>query len=213
MSQKVRIVGVKHSGGPVYLGQDRGNPMWTRNPNRIMEYFSDGWRSRFNQHRQYRTKRRLVTDNLTGEEMWVDVPLGGADVPEPITDTKARKQHSWLSVLPAGIISSARVREETEWFAALKRIKTLLEQGKSKREAGSPPGFRTRHTGQRFTCWYNGGENAVFHRTGRKSGVVTITGMTPQRLQKPGERSHWKINIRVRTSQPIRPYTSVEVNW
>ena len=214
MSQKVRITGVKHSGGSVYLGEDRGNPMWTRNPNRIMDYLSDGWRSRFNQHRQYRTKRRLLVDPKTEERLWVDVPLGGADLPEEQTDAQARKEYSWLSVLPTAVISSARVREETEWFASLKRIKALMEQGKSKKEAGEPPEFKSFHqNGQRFTCWFNGGENANFHQTGRKSGVVTITGMTPRKLQKPGEPSHWKINIRVRTSQPIRPYTSVEVNW
>ena len=214
MSQKVRIVGVKHSGGSVYLGEDRGNPMWTKNPDKIMDYLSDGWRSRFNQHRQYRTKRRLLLDPKTEEKLWVDVPLGGTDLSEERTDAQARKECSWLSVLPTAVISSARVREETEWFSALKRIKTLLKQGKSRKEAGEPPEFKSFHqNGQRFTCWFNGGENANFHQTGRKSGVVTITGMTPRKLQKPGEPSHWKINIRVRTSQPIRPYTSVEVNW
>lgn len=37
MSQKVRIVKVKHTGASVYLGDDScRNHCWTRNPERIM---------------------------------------------------------------------------------------------------------------------------------------------------------------------------------
>ena len=43
--------------------------------------------------------------------------------------------------------------------------------------------------------------------------MVVITGMNPKRWVKPGEKSHWRIIIHVRVSQPIRPYTSVHVDW
>ena len=50
MSQKVRIDGVKHVGASVFLGVDHcNNPYWTRNPERIMVWLYDGWRTRFNQ--------------------------------------------------------------------------------------------------------------------------------------------------------------------
>lgn len=55
MSQKVRIDGVKHVGASVFLGVDHcDNPCWTRNPERIMVWLCDGWRSRFNQRREQR---------------------------------------------------------------------------------------------------------------------------------------------------------------
>lgn len=81
MSQKVRILKVRHTGCSVFLGLDSyGNRMWTRNPERIMDWLCDGWRSRYNQHRAHRPQRRLVEDVETRERIWVDVPLGGADV-------------------------------------------------------------------------------------------------------------------------------------
>ena len=49
MSQKVRIDGVKHAGASVFLGVDHcNNPCWTRNPERVMVWLCDGWRTRFN---------------------------------------------------------------------------------------------------------------------------------------------------------------------
>lgn len=60
MSQKVRIDGVKHNGASVFLGVDHcDNPRWTRNPERIMVWLCDGWRSRFNQRREQRPVPRL----------------------------------------------------------------------------------------------------------------------------------------------------------
>lgn len=60
MSQKVRIDGVKHVGASVFLGVDHcDNPCWTRNPERIMVWLCDGWRSRFNQRREQRPVPRL----------------------------------------------------------------------------------------------------------------------------------------------------------
>lgn len=90
MSQKVRIVNVKHAGCSVYLGDDPcHNHVWTRNAERIMDWLCDGWRSRYNQHRAQRPTRRLVEDVRTHERMWVDVPLGGPNVDAPLKDSEA----------------------------------------------------------------------------------------------------------------------------
>lgn len=63
MSQKVRIIKVRHAGASVYLGDDScRNHCWTRNPERIMDWLCDGWRTRFNQHREHRTIRRYMED-------------------------------------------------------------------------------------------------------------------------------------------------------
>ena len=84
MSQKVRIIKVRHAGASVYLGDDScRNHCWTRNPERIMDWLCDGWRTRFNQHREHRTIRRYMEDMESHERMWVDVSLGGATVGEP----------------------------------------------------------------------------------------------------------------------------------
>ena len=207
MSQKVRILGVKHSGNPVYLGDDsEGNPRWSRNPDKIMDWLCDGWRFRFNQHRQYRTERKPYLDESTGERVWVETPLGGRDVPESLTDSQARSTFSWIASMPSMVIQSATRVENAEWFASLKRIKTT--------KRGSAPGFRSRHrSDQQFVCWFNGGQNAKMHMVNRRTGVVIIKGQNKAKDSKPGHTSRWKLHIKVRVSQPIRSYTNVSVNW
>ncbi len=207
MSQKVCIDGVKHTGASVFLGVDHcNNPYWTRNPERIMVWLCDGWRTRFNQRREQRPRNIPIKDEAGGIVDWVKEPLGGPDVPELIPDSQARLQCSWMAGIPAPILASTDRIESTEWFAGLKRKKTV---------GGRVPGFKSRHRGLGFVCWRNASRtgNALFHQTGRKSGVVVITGMNPTRWRKPGEKAHWRVIIHVRVSQPIRPYTSVHVDW
>ena len=208
MSQKVRIDGVKHVGASVFLGVDHcGNPCWTRNPERIMVWLCDGWRTRFNQRREQRTHNVPIKDEATSEIVdWIEEPLGGLDVPELVLDREARLRCSWMAAVPSPILASTNKVESSEWFAGLKRKKTI---------GGRVPGFKSRHRGLGFVCWRNASRsgNAIFHKTGRKSGVVVITGMNPKRWVKPGEKAHWRIVIHVRVSQPIRPYTSVHVDW
>ena len=207
MSQKVRIDGVKHAGASVFLGVDHcGNPRWTRNPERIMAWLCDGWRTRFNQRREQRTHNIPVKDEAGGIVDWRKEPLGGPDVVELLSDKEVRLQYSWMAGIPAPILSSTDRIEGTEWSAGLKRKKTA---------GGRVPGFKSRHRGLGFVCWRNASKtgNAIFHKTGRKSGVVVITGMTPARWVKPGDKAKWRIAIHVRVSQPIRPYTSVHVDW
>ena len=207
MSQKVRIDGVKHTGASVFLGVDHcGNPCWTRNPERIMVWLCDGWRTRFNQRREQRTHNIPVKDEAGEIVDWIKEPLGGPDVAELLPDKEARLQCSWMAGIPAPILSSTDRIENTEWSAGLKRKKTV---------GGRVPGFKSRHRGLGFVCWRNASKtgNALFHQTGRKSGVVVITGMNPTRWVKPGEKAHWRVIIHVRASQPIRPYTSVHVDW
>ena len=207
MSQKIRIDGVKHVGASVFLGVDHcNNPRWTRNPERIMAWLCDGWRARFNQRREQRTHNIPVKDEAGGIVDWRKEPLGGPDVAELLSDKEVRLQYSWMAGIPAPILSSTDRIENTEWSAGLKRKKTA---------GGRIPGFKSRHRGLGFVCWRNASKtgNALFHQTGRKSGVVVIAGMNPTRWVKPGEKAHWRVIIHVRVSQPIRPYTSVHVDW
>ena len=209
MSQKVRIDGVKHVGASVFLGVDHcDNPCWTRNPERTMVWLCNGWRSRFNQRREQRPRSTPVKNDVTGEITdWTEEPLGGPDILPLMSDSQARTSCLWMAGIPSAILASTNRIENTEWFAGLKRKKT---------SGGRTPGFKSRHRGLGFVCWYHpsgNSYNAVFHKTGRRSGVVVITGMNPSRWRKPGEKLHWRIAIHVRVSQSIRPYTSVHVDW
>ena len=207
MSQKVRIDGVKHVGASVFLGVDHcGNPCWTRNPERVMVWLCDGWRTRFNQRREQRPRNIPVKDEAGEIVDWLKEPWGGPDVAKLVLDREARLRCSWMAAVPSPILASTNRIENTEWFAGLKRKKT---------SGGRTPGFKSRHRGLGFVCWRNASRsgNAIFHQTGRKSGVVVITGMNPTRWRKPGEKLHWRVVIHVRVSQPIRPYTSVHVDW
>ena len=207
MSQKVCINNVGHSGASVFLGVDHcGNPRWTRNPERIMVWLCDGWRTRFNQRREQRPHNVPVKDEAGGIVDWRKEPLGGPDVADLLPDKEARLQYSWMAGIPAPILSSTDRIENTEWSAGLKRKKTV---------GGRVPGFKSRHRGLGFVCWRNKTKtgNAIFRKTGRKSGVVVIAGMNPTRWRRPGEKLHWRVIIHVRVSQPIRPYTSVHVDW
>ena len=209
MSQKVRIDGVKHAGASVFLGVDHcGNPCWTRNPERVMVWLCDGWRTRFNQRREQRTHNVPIKNEATGEIVdWVKEPLGGPDVAELLSDKEARLQCSWMAAVPSSILATSNRLEDIEWSAGLKRKKTI---------GGRVPGFKSRRRGLGFVCWYHpGGKsyNAVFHKTGRKSGVVVVTGANPTRWVKPGEKARWRVVIHVRVTQDIRPYTSAHVDW
>ena len=208
MIQKVRIDGVKHAGASVFLGVDHcGNLRWTRNPERIMVWLCDGWRTRFNQRREQRPHNVPVKDEAGEIIDWIKEPLGGPDVAELLSDKEARLRCSWMAAVPSSILATSNRLEGTEWSAGIKRKKTI---------GGRVPGFKSRRRGLGFVCWYrpsNHSYNAVFQKTGRKSGVVVITGMNPSRWVKPGEKAHWRIVIHVRVTQEIRPYTSVHVDW
>ena len=97
------------------------------------------------------------------------------------------------------------------------RERRVVRRTQKKEDLGWPcPGFKLRRRGLGFVCWYTpskGCHNAVFHKTGRKSGVVVITGMNPSQWRKPEDKARWRVIIHVRVSQPVRLYTSVHVDW
>lgn len=171
-----------------------------------MVWLCDGWRTRFNQRREQRPHNVPVKDEAGEIVDWRKEPLGGPNVADLLPDKEARLRYSWMAGIPNPILSSTDRIENTEWSAGLKRKKTV---------GGRVPGFKSRHRSLGFVCWRNASKtgNALFHQTGRKSGVVVITGMNPTGWVKPGEKAHWRVIIHVRVSQPIRPYTSVHVDW
>ena len=204
MSQVVKITKVSIKGATPYLGDldgDSSQPIFSRSPEIAMEWLCSAWRKRFNDHRSQRKKY--------GKNK-VLVPLGDNVV--EMTDKQAREEHSFLCAVPSLVLQSPEQIEAKEWFAAAKRRKTLRESG---RTPGKMPTFKSykRHD-HTFVCWVNGGRNARFDKVGRRTGIVSITGMNPKGKRRPGEKGQrFVIRIHVRLSQDIRPYTSVRVNW
>ena len=103
--------------------------------------------------------------------------------------------------------------ENTEWFAATKRRKTLIEKHKN---PGRMPGFKSRKKNdQTFVCFHSNGKhkavNAIYRKINKNHGVVIIKGQNPSAHEFDGCR--WQLKIYVKISQDIRDYTSVHVNW
>ena len=200
MSQKVKITKVKHVGASVYLGNDKyGNEKYSRNPERIVEWICDGWRYRFNEFRAVRSTRKYMGKDAEDNPIYKDTFLGGDNPIQPGLKSESKARSSWLRALPNSVFELSNT-EKTDWLASLKRIKTL---------GGKASGFKKRRDGLSFTAWSALG--VKFFRTGKKSGVVVISGRLPKQHQIDG--SMWKILIKVKTSQTIRDFTSVNVNW
>lgn len=222
MSQVNQLRRVRHHGSPVYLGQGAGEegsrePVWSANAYVVADWMARGFRSRFNQRRSCR-HRYLTCEDREGNLVRVETPEGepvlvpiGHSVTD-ISDAQARQQFSFLRALPSLVLEATNKTEAQDWFAAVKRRKTNAVKG---RPAGAMPRFRSaKQDDSRFVCWFNGGRNAVFRKTGKQSGMVTITGENPRGFEAPGYEGgrRWKLTFHVRLSQPIRPYTSVRVN-
>lgn len=233
MSQKVRILGVRVK-GRVFVGcptpvdpggarvQGPGGPVWSGDPEVVMGWLCDGFRWRFNDRRAWRGRyawedtpvdpaettkkpvRRKITDTA-GQPILVAL---GSD-PTWTTNKQAREQHPFLAAVPDLVLQAPDRLEAEEWFSAAKRRATLSGKG---RRPGAMPRFRRKHDDARFVCWSNGGRNAVLTKTGRRSGIVSITGANPSRWRGT-HPTRWTIQVRVRLTQPIRDYTSIRVNW
>ena len=203
MSQKVIITKLKLEGAAPYLGDDEsGYELFSRNPEVIINWLCDGYRTRFNQLRSSRQKH-----GKDGEL----VPLGKKDVID-ITNTKARKTYSYLAAIPSMILNAPLQIENTEWFAATKRRKTLIEKHQN---PGKMPGFKSRkRNDQTFVCFHNNGKkchNSIYRKINKNHGVVIIKGRNPSAYNIDG--CYWQLKIYVKISQDIRDYTSVRVNW
>ena len=204
MSQVVKITKVSVKGATPYLGDhnaDSSQPIFSKSPNQVMEWLCSAWRKRFNDHRSQRKKY--------GKDK-VLIPLGETIV--DLTDKQAREEHSFLKAVPSLVLQSPAQIEAKEWFASVKRRKTLRESG---RNPGKMPKFKSyKKHDHIFVCWFNGGRNARFEKVGRRTGIVSITGRNPKGKKNPGDKGQsFTIRIHVRLSQEIRPYTSVQVNW
>ena len=205
MSQKVVIERVQVRGAIPYLGTNTTKdgqqvPLYSSNPDIVMRWLCDGWRCRYNQLRSRRQKWDKTKQS--------PVPLGNE--PDMRTDRQARIECSWLAAIPAMILQSPNRIENTDWWSANKRRKTLRKQH---RNPGMMPRFKSRHDDLYFVCWHNKGMNANWRQFNKHHGEIIITGQNPKPVNLDGQPCRYRIHIRVRVSQPIRDYTSIGVNW
>ena len=205
MSQKVVIERVQVRGAAPYVGMSatpdgQQVPLYSANPDIVMRWLCNGWRCRYNQLRSRRTKLDRETQTA--------VPLGGE--PDMRSDRQARLECSWLAAMPAMVLQSPNRIENTDWWSANKRRRTLK---KKHRDPGMMPRFKKRRGDLCFVCWHSKDANANYRRLNRHHGEVVITGQNPGAHRMPGQPCRYSIHIRVRVSQPIRSYTSVRVNW
>ena len=126
------------------------------------------------------------------------------------SDRQVRLECSWLAAMPAMILQSPNRIENTDWWSANKRRRTLKKKHMS---PGMMPSFKKRRDDLRLVCWHNKGANANYRQLNRHHGEVVITGQNPGAHRLDGQPCRYSIHIRVRVSQPIRDYTSVGVNW
>lgn len=204
MPQKVMIERVQVRGAAPYLGMSatldgQQVPLYSTNPDIMMRWLCDGWRCRYNQLRSRRTK--------LDRETQLAVPLGGE--PDMRSDRQVRLECSWLTAIPSMVLQSPNRIENTDWWSAIKRCRTL----KKHRNPGSMPRFKKRRDDLRFVCLHNKGKNANYRQLNRHHGEVVITGQNPGAYRLEGQPCRYSIHICVRISQPIREYTSVVVNW
>ena len=137
MSQKVVIERVLIRGAAPYLGMcatEDGQqvPLYSTNPDVVMRWLCDGWRCRYNQLRSRRTK--------WDRESQTAVPLNGR--PDMRSDRQTRLECSWLTAMPAMVLQSPNRIENTDWWSANKRRRTLK---KKHRNPGMMPRFKSRH--------------------------------------------------------------------
>lgn len=128
------------------------------------------------------------------------------------SEKETRAEVPFMASVPGHVTGHPTGCEPLEWSRAIAIRRARRAKGQP---PGAMPGFRTRAKGQRFGCWHSNGRNAVFEKTGKRTGMVVIRGKNSKANCRPGEDvgCYFRIRIHVRVSQPIRPYTSIEVNW
>lgn len=193
----MKILSVRVEGMP-FLGYDEwGGPIYTSDSERVMNWLCDGWRYRFNQVRS-RRMRYADPDHMLLE------PIGGTV--DTRTKGEAREDIPWLASMPSCVIATCDRIENTEWFSAVKRRKTILKQGG---DPGAMPKWKSRKQDRTFVSW----NSAVYRKVNRKHGIVTISAKVPTRYRVSGVPATYRIHIKIRATQPIREYTSIHINW
>lgn len=204
VSQRTYIMNVKLDQASMYVGQSSSKqPQWTRNPEKVLRFLCDAWRSVFNACRAHRMEWEYENGVKTGEHS-----LGKHTdaMPRPNTQADAKRLMPWLRGVPSMLLHSAIRQENTSWYAGLKRKKQI---------GGDVPGMRRRNHSEPMFMMYarNGDVQCVrYSACSRKRGVIEISGINPKEYRKPGEPAKWRLRIFIQITEPIREFTSVIVH-
>lgn len=172
MSQKVRIERVDVMGATPFLGlSDNDDPgsarLYSKDPDQVMTWLCDAWRTRFN---QLRSRRKKYGPNKKLQPI--------TDRVDERTHAQARHDCSWMAAVPSLLLNSPEKLEKQDWYAAVKRRKTL--RGKHL-DPGRMPRFKSRRKSDlTFACWYDdGGATLVSSNTTGATGRSSSTGRIP----------------------------------
>lgn len=125
LSQKVHISGFKLI-GHVYAGVDENElPVFMRDGRSVAQWLGHNTRVRYNQQRSRRSKYVYVDKVRQLDEAGnpLLVPIG--DVVTELSTGQARQQLPWMASTPSMVLHHAVRDEQSAWFAAAKRRKTL----------------------------------------------------------------------------------------
>jgi len=213
MSQKTRIVGTK-AFGSIFLGTDTetDEDMFSSDGDTVLRWLSDAYRARFNQCRSTRSKYVYADGTQIRDAAGEPVLFPIGNTVDDLTHAQARTQYSFLAAAPAMVLHSAQREEMKSWFSGTKRRTTNIQAG---RPSGRMPQFRSRkHSPATFSIFANNGASPVvsFQKTGRRTGIVSFGGMNPVGKTSAGAGRRWRIQLRVRVSQPINAFSSVQIN-
>ena len=219
MSQKVQIKKVKITGAKIFLGTDQyGNPLYSRNPDKVMNWLADGYRSMYNLCRALRPAKTVKHEAEDGTITYETTQLMGKDLPleegakaGKLKVSEMKEGRPWLASIPA-CVSGVPYYENKDWIAALRARKTNFAKG----EYGELPGFKSRKkSDQTFLIKIiPSGNSGKFTKTGKKSGFFYIGGINSAPYTQSGKkRESWLIRVYIRTNQEIHDFTSIRVNW
>lgn len=191
-----RITRASFRGTPaLYLGEDaQGNQKFSGNPEQVTTaWMASEVRARFNQHRS--TRKRYVYRTGTVLSMRLEYgPRSAGHTVVDLTDKQAR----------LALASSLAHLMVLQHPTSRSRVVLLIERRKGA-VLPAPFPFAEAIRSRKLPCFHNGGQNAVLHRTGKRSGMLVISVEPGTQASRKGR---WQLRVPFALSQPIRPYTT-----
>ena len=217
MSRKTVIYRMRYEGAPFFVSGTPADGHRSLDPYEIASYLVRGYRYAFNQaretryltcvrhtHAQGKTHIRRRIKGLRTKKNAIPLP----------TERRLRQDHVWLRNVPSRTVLHAALRDEgTEWVAAWRRRKTLLERGE---DASPLPTFRSRKdaSGNAFDVFRDHDKGCEFQKLNRNRGVLIVRGRQDKALRKNADDPlSWTLKIYVRLKGDLPDdWTSARVN-
>lgn len=160
--------------------------IWSRSPDTVMRWLSDGYRTAFNNFRQRRSWRGQTHETR-----------------EPLTRSQFKHSTPFREALPASLLQNIERAETAEWRAILSGARAL----------GVPPrpGFRSaKRAGVTFRV---ASSYVEVRRLSRHRGEVIIGGENPRGAYGPERLLRWRLRLRFRWTRDLPAHSSIHVDW